>query len=189
MNNFLENITYIGHGKEGDIFQMGPFVIKSYRVHIPFGKMEREYNFLKKFRETGAVPKVYSNLDDLRELRAIIMEKIDDAITLKEFKKIKKEFTEAQLNTLIKKLARARYLIGPYTKYGDLHSDNVMIGFKDNKLTVKLIDPGRIDEHPGADIWIGWLQEMIKEIGLSRTKNGKIIKTGNINKIKALFEK
>lgn len=152
---------------EARIFKQGKLVFKIYNHAMTFNKMEREYKFLQKYQKTGVVPKLYSTLDDLRDVGLIVME-FFDGYTLKSFIKNKKQYTPTQHLALLKAILNARYAIGPDQEYHDLHSKNVMVKVSGNNAYVRLIDPGQITDHNGAPVWLDWMETVAKEMGMLR---------------------
>ena len=180
-----ESMEFVAKGKEGKVYRMGPFIFKMYRSGFPFEKMEREYKFLKKHKNTGVVPKVYSTKRDLRELGLIVMEDLKDYITLKKLIKNKKQYSKTQLLNLAKAMLRARIKIGKNTRYHDLHSENVMVKISGNRGYVRFIDPGEISDQHGA--WIDWMEGMLRDMKMIQGPLGTAIKKKNVTKINSLI--
>lgn len=186
-------MEFVAKGKEGKIYRIGKFIFKMYRSGFPIDKMEREYNFLKKYQTTGAVPKVYSNKRDLLDLGVIVMEDLKGHVTLKNIIKNKKQYSDEQLTALLKTLVKSRYKIGYDQEYKDLHSENIMVnvpnvsGKKINEINVRFIDPGKIVDHNGAHVWIDHLLNLIHELRMKRHPISKMLASRNMREIQKLL--
>jgi hypothetical protein len=129
----------IDKGKEGSIYAYDKYALKIYHPYTKYNKLEQEYDFLHTYKNTSIVPQLYSNKSILKDY-IIIMEYLENYITLYQFGKVKKTYSLLMQNNLLIELARARYIIGKNTYYSDLHTKNVMVNIE--KMYVKFIYPG-----------------------------------------------
>jgi RIO-like serine/threonine protein kinase len=192
-NEVKNKSTRLGGGKEGDVYKYDDplrigetVVLKIYKPHISSEKMRNEFMFLAINQKSGAVPVLYSGISQLEASRTIIMEYLQDYMTLADFLKVKSSYTKDQINKLLIELAKNRMLIGKDIFYSDLHSKNIMVNMKEpNSPKVKMLDPGRY--YVSTDAWLEWTNELFHEMHVLRLPFAKIVKTGNVTAIQKLI--
>ena len=180
--NIPQWLHYLKSGKEGDIYTCNQYAFKVYPEHTKWMVMENEFRFLEKYQHTSVVPKVYSDLETLKELNVIVMDYLRNYKPLKLVKS--GGLTAKQKETLLRSLVYARYRLGENVTFTDLHSDNVLVS--DDLLSVKFIDAGK-EYHHGSG-WIDWLSNISNELGATRTPIGKLIKSFNAPALKKIVE-
>lgn len=189
---FRKRMSLISSGDEGTVYKFDgkyrPYAIKIYRAGLQKYKMEREFDFLKRYRKTGAVPSVYSLKKDLNNFQIIAMDYLDGYTTLYSFYSRKKDFSEKQQDDLLKKLIVARLKIGYDQEYTDLHWKNIMVKVTPSVVDVKMIDPGERIDHNGADVWLSHIKDIVDRMRWGRLPTAKLVKKGNVKKIKEYVE-